>query len=41
VTIDLEKSTMRNKQNDREIQLNEFSEVQMKIYLSGDLLKRM
>jgi 3-isopropylmalate/(R)-2-methylmalate dehydratase large subunit len=39
VSIDLNRSILRNLENDREIQLNQFSEVQMKIYQSGDLLK--
>jgi 3-isopropylmalate/(R)-2-methylmalate dehydratase large subunit len=41
VSIDLGKSTLRNLENLREIQLSEFSEVQMKIYQSGDLLRKI
>jgi 3-isopropylmalate/(R)-2-methylmalate dehydratase large subunit len=39
IIINLEKSTLRNLRNNKEIQLNEFSEVQMRIYKAGDLLR--
>ncbi len=41
VRIDLEKSVMKNLETGKEIDLNPFSEVQMKIYQAGDLLRKM
>jgi 3-isopropylmalate dehydratase small subunit len=38
IEIDLEKSTLRNCKNDRVSKLSEFTEVQRRIYNTGDLL---